>query len=64
MKLFINYLSHKYINDEEFALSYVRTQINTTDKGPDVIRMELKEKGIDEGTIKLSLSGILFRGTG
>ncbi|MEH7179583.1 recombination regulator RecX [Neobacillus vireti] len=48
--------SQKYINDEEFALSYVRTQKNTTDKGPDVIRMELKEKGINESTIKLALA--------
>src|SRR4051812_12758228 len=31
----------KYINDEEFALAYVRTQANTTDKGPTIIKMEL-----------------------
>ncbi len=48
--------SQKYINDEEFALSYVRTQKNTTDKGPDVIRMELKEKGISEAEIKNALA--------
>lgn len=45
----------KYINDEEFAFAYVRTQANTTDKGPTNIKMELKEKGIDEGTIMLAL---------
>lgn len=39
-------LDQRYINDEEFALAYVRTQANTTDKGPDLIKMELKEKGI------------------
>ena len=45
----------KYINDEEFALAYVRTQANTTDKGPTIIKMELKEKGIDEGILMLAL---------
>jgi len=45
----------KYINDEEFALAYVRTQANTTDKGPTNIKMELKDKGIDEGTLMLAL---------
>ncbi|MCM3569439.1 recombination regulator RecX [Neobacillus mesonae] len=38
----------KYINDAEFAKAFVRTMANTTDKGSDVIRMELKEKGIAE----------------
>ncbi|MEH7114094.1 recombination regulator RecX [Neobacillus niacini] len=45
--------AQKYINDEEFAFSYIRTQKNTTDKGPDLIRMELREKGITEGIIKV-----------
>ena len=43
--------TQKYINDEEFALAYVRTQANTTDKGPNVIKLELKEKGITEGIL-------------
>jgi regulatory protein len=43
--------AQKYINDEEFAFAYVRTQANTTDKGPNVIKMELKEKGISEGIL-------------
>ncbi|WP_026564358.1 recombination regulator RecX [Bacillus sp. UNC41MFS5] len=47
--------AQKYINDEEFALAYVRTQANTTDKGPTVIKMELKEKGIDMRTLMLAL---------
>lgn len=38
--------SQNYLNDQDYAAAYVRTQINTTDKGPDIIRMELKEKGI------------------
>jgi regulatory protein len=49
-------LSYKYINDEEYALAYVRTQINTSDKGPDVIRMELKERGISETFSLLALA--------
>jgi regulatory protein len=47
--------TQKYINDKEYALAYVRTQANTTDKGPTVIKMELKEKGIDEATLMLAL---------
>lgn len=45
----------KYINDEEFAFSYVRTQKNTTDKGPGVITSELKEKGISQVVIQNAL---------
>ncbi|WP_423801297.1 recombination regulator RecX [Neobacillus sp. SAB-20_R2A] len=40
--------AQKYINDREFAFAYVRTQANTTDKGPDVVKQELKQKGIIE----------------
>ena len=43
--------AQKYINDEEFALAFVRTLANTTDKGPNVIKMELKEKGIEENIL-------------
>jgi regulatory protein len=51
--------SQKYINDEEYAFSYVRTQINTTDKGPDLITMELKERGITEAFIKQAIAEYL-----
>jgi regulatory protein len=44
--------NHKYLDDEEFALAFARTQINTTDKGPRVIKEELKEKGISEPIIE------------
>lgn len=47
--------SQKYINDEEYAFSFVRTQMNTTDKGPDVIRQELKERGITEAISKQAM---------
>ncbi|MEH7417774.1 recombination regulator RecX [Neobacillus drentensis] len=56
----INEVIHKlstqhYINDQEFAVAYVRTQVNTTDKGPNVIKMDLKEKGIAEAILLLAL---------
>nr|WP_263323087.1 recombination regulator RecX [Neobacillus sp. Marseille-Q6967] len=47
--------SQKYINDEEYTYAYIRTQINTTDKGPDLIRLELKEKGIRKELIAKAL---------
>jgi regulatory protein len=52
--------AQKYINDEKYALSYVRTQMNTTDKGPDLIRMELRERGINEGIIKHAIAEYPF----
>ncbi|MEK3988987.1 MULTISPECIES: recombination regulator RecX [Robertmurraya] len=39
---------YQFLNDEQLAFAYVRTQMNTTDKGPTVIKRELKEKGIAE----------------
>lgn len=47
--------AQKYIDDQEFALAYARTQVNTTDKGPGVIKRELKEKGIPEQLLHLAL---------
>ncbi|MGJ7918941.1 recombination regulator RecX [Neobacillus sp. LXY-4] len=46
---------HKFINDQEFALAYVRTQVNTSDKGPIVIQQELKEKGIIDPISEIAL---------
>ncbi|MET1032710.1 recombination regulator RecX [Domibacillus tundrae] len=37
-----------YLNDEQFADAYIKTQIQTTEKGPAVILRELKEKGIED----------------
>ncbi|MBM7704422.1 recombination regulator RecX [Metabacillus iocasae] len=45
----------RYLNDVEFAKAYVLTQMNTTVKGPTVIRKELAEKGVQEQEITLSL---------
>lgn len=41
----------KFLNDDEFAAAFVRTQLNTTDKGAELIKRGLKEKGIDQGKI-------------
>lgn len=45
----------KYLNDLEFAVAYVRTQMNTTKKGPGTIKMELYEKGISDNQIDQAL---------
>lgn len=37
-----------YLNDEQFADAFIKTQIQTTEKGPAVILRELKEKGIQD----------------
>ena len=37
----IKLYEYKFLNDEQYAVSYVRTQKNTNDKGPVVIKREL-----------------------
>ncbi|WP_338753370.1 recombination regulator RecX [Bacillus sp. FJAT-52991] len=49
-----------YLDDAQFAKAYMNTQINTTDKGPIVIRRELKEKGIKDKWIEEVLSSFDF----
>ena len=39
---------YQFLDDEQYAISYVRTQIKTNDKGPVVIKRELFEKGVKE----------------
>jgi regulatory protein len=56
----INEVIHKlyqyqFLNDLEFAKSYVRTQRNTTDKGTVLIAQQLKEKGISQRNIEEAL---------
>ncbi|MFS0862692.1 recombination regulator RecX [Fredinandcohnia sp. 179-A 10B2 NHS] len=48
-------VDYKYVDDGEFAKAYVQTQINTTSKGPEVIKQELYEKGINRDLIEQSL---------
>ncbi|MGY4690549.1 recombination regulator RecX [Salibacterium sp. K-3] len=37
---------YKFLQDEEYASAFVRTKINTSDKGPAVIREQLHQKGV------------------
>jgi regulatory protein len=53
-------LAQNYINDQEFAFAYARTQMNTTDKGPDIIKSELREKGIEKTIIEMVLEEFSF----
>lgn len=46
---------YKFLNDKEYAYAYVRTQINTTDKGVKLIKRELLEKGIDDALAEEAL---------
>jgi len=45
----------QYLDDQDFAKAYVRTQIKTTDKGPIVIEEELAQKGVDRDKIVQAL---------
>jgi len=49
-------IEQKYIDDEEYAKAYVRTQMNTSKKGPVLIEKELSEKGIPETLIEEALT--------
>jgi regulatory protein len=51
---------YKFLNDEEFANAFVRTQLNTTDKGAEVIKMELKSKGISPDIIAKVVEEVSF----
>jgi regulatory protein len=51
---------NKYVDDREFAFAYVRTQKQTTAKGPYVIRKELEKLGIAEEWIEQSLAVYSF----
>ncbi|WP_035712587.1 recombination regulator RecX [Salibacterium aidingense] len=37
---------YRFLQDEEYAGAFVRTKINTSDKGPAVIREDLHQKGV------------------
>lgn len=51
---------YQFLNDEQLAFAFVRTQMNTTDKGPTLIKRELKEKGIGEANILDALQEFPF----
>ncbi|MTH55478.1 recombination regulator RecX [Bacillus mangrovi] len=44
------------VNDSRFAEAYLKTQMNSSGKGPDVIRQELIQKGISPLDIEQALS--------
>lgn len=46
---------YQFLNDEEYAKAFVRTQMNTSDKGSGLIRRELREKGISQNIIDEAL---------
>ncbi|CAH0347636.1 recombination regulator RecX [Bacillus sp. CECT 9360] len=47
--------NYNYLDDSAFAEAFVRTQINSGNKGPIIIRQELKEKGVSEKNIVQAL---------
>lgn len=47
--------NYKFLDDEQYAYSYVRTQMNTTDKGAILIKRELKDKGISTELIEKAI---------
>lgn len=52
----LHYLQeYKYINDHEFAIAFVKTYIETSDKGPRWIEGKLKEKRIAPDQIEEAL---------
>ena len=52
--------SQGYINDLEYAKSYVRTIAKTSDKGPKVITQKLRQKGVLENDIETALEEFSF----
>ncbi|KGX94031.1 recombinase RecX [Pontibacillus halophilus JSM 076056 = DSM 19796] len=48
-------LDEGYLNDSEFAEALVRTRVNTSSKGPVLVKQELIEKGVSKHTIEDAL---------
>ncbi|CAG9622996.1 recombination regulator RecX [Sutcliffiella rhizosphaerae] len=47
-EIIVQLKEQSYLNDKEFAIAYVRTQVNTTLKGRGIIEQELLDKGVDK----------------
>ncbi|MBF6079720.1 RecX family transcriptional regulator, partial [Nocardia beijingensis] len=45
-----------YLDDQDYTDSYVRTVINTSDKGPKVVRQKLIQKGVSANHIDQALT--------
>ncbi|MDQ7860699.1 RecX family transcriptional regulator [Peribacillus frigoritolerans] len=43
--------SFNYLDDLEFSKAYVRTHVNGGNKGPTTLKLELKEKGVQDKLI-------------
>ncbi|MFC1599919.1 regulatory protein RecX [Patescibacteria group bacterium] len=41
----------KYIDDKEFAKDYIQTRLLINPKGPNLLKLELKLKGVDRQTV-------------
>lgn len=54
-EIIVKLKEQSYLNDAEFAVAYVRTQVQTTLKGRQVISQELVEKGVAKNTIEDAL---------
>ncbi|WPZ18841.1 recombination regulator RecX [Geobacillus subterraneus] len=52
--------AERYVDDEAFAAAYVRTQKNTSAKGPRLIRAELERLGVPASAIEQSLDEYPF----
>lgn len=49
----------KYLDDEDFARSFIATRNRLSPRGPYLLRFELKAKGIPESIIESALSELL-----
>jgi regulatory protein len=52
--------SFSYLDDLEFAKAYVRTHVNGGNKGPITLKLELKEKGIQDKLLEQALKEYPF----
>ncbi|MBB6215314.1 regulatory protein [Anaerosolibacter carboniphilus] len=48
--------THNYINDEDFAASYIRDKVNIQKLGKMRIKQELYQKGIDKTTVQEAIN--------
>lgn len=59
-RVIITLTESKYLDDLNYAKSYVRTSAKTTDKGPVVITQKLKQKGVASDLIEEALFEFSF----
>lgn len=50
-KVIEDFKKYKYLDDEKFAESYIIDRINFNPRGKDLIKKELRDKGVDEEII-------------